>query len=103
MYSPCVSAATPFSSFPQAHNLQMSVYSKQNQQFSPLQTRGEKGGESASGVNVTIKARTRETTRKNYTQDISNRNMTNKRTRASPQGKLDKVLRNLDPAKKVRF
>ena len=54
------------------------------------------------GGNVTIKARTRETTRKNYTQDISNRDTTDERTRASPRGKLDEVSRDPDPAKRVR-
>ena len=48
-----------------------------------------------------IKARNRRIMGKNYTQDISNRNIANKRIYASLQSKLDKILRDLDPAKGI--
>lgn len=54
-----------------------------------------------SYVGVTIKARNRGMTGKNYTQNISDRDTANGRTHASPRGRLDKVSRNLDPAKGI--
>lgn len=50
---------------------------------------------------VTIKAGNCRRSRKNYTQDISNRDTTSKGTRASPRGKLDEVSRDLDTAKGI--
>ena len=40
---------------------------------------------------------------KNYTQNISNRDIANKKIYASLQSKLNKVLYNLDPAKGIEF
>lgn len=48
---------------------------------------------------VTIKAGNCRRSRKNYTQDISNRDTAGEGTRASPRGKLDEVSRDPDPAK----
>ena len=56
---------------------------------------------SSSLLGVTIETKNRETSRKNYAQDISNRDTADERTRASPRGKLDEVSRDHYPAKRA--